>query len=55
VSLQDAEFCVLVKMFYPLAMKRRQFIIAEYVTELMRFGEPRAEQRNVINLLFLTY
>jgi hypothetical protein len=53
VRLEYAEFCVLQKYLYPFTMQRRQFIIAENVAELMRFGKPRAEQRNVVNLLVL--
>jgi len=34
-------------------MKRRQLVIAENVAELMRFGKPRAKERDMVNLLVL--
>ncbi|HPG60130.1 MAG TPA: hypothetical protein PKW98_20115 [Candidatus Wallbacteria bacterium] len=53
MRLKDAEFRVTVKILYPFTVERRQFIITKYMTELVGFGKPRAEQRNVVNLLIL--
>jgi hypothetical protein len=55
VRLQDTKFRVLKKVFYPLAMQRRQLIVAKQVTELVRLSQPRIKQRYVINFLALIY